>query len=120
MEKWDELRKKQGKGQGPRVIGKYIKDIVYARLAPGILEELQAGNPPDDKGRRKGKHHQLLTEDVGHPALAQHLHAVIGLMRASDTWEQFQKLLNKALRPRTDLKDLPLFSQPIGSTGGAS
>lgn len=112
---WDELRKKQGKAQGPRVIAKYTKDIVYARLAPGILEELQDRNPPDDKGRRKTKHHQWLTEDVGHPALAQHLHAVIALMRASDTWEQFQKLLKKALPMRTDLGDLPLFNQPVAS-----
>src|SRR6185312_12331137 len=35
---WDELRLKAGKGMGPRVIGKYTNDLVYARLAPGVLE----------------------------------------------------------------------------------
>jgi hypothetical protein len=45
---------------------------------------------------RRGKHHQWLTEDVGHPALAQHLHAVIGLMRASSVWDQFYRMMNRA------------------------
>lgn len=84
----------------PSVVGRYTNDIVYERLAPGILDELQKRNPTDQKGQRKHKHHQWLTEDVGHPALAQHLHAVIGLMRASATWDQFQRLLNRAFQKK--------------------
>jgi hypothetical protein len=80
----------------PSAVAHYTNDIVYQRLAPGILAELQAKNPKDDKGRRPKRHHQWLTEDVGHPALAQHLHAVIGLMRASDDWQQFQRLLQRS------------------------
>lgn len=80
----------------PGVVGRYTNDIVYERLAPGILEELQKVNPTTEPGRRARKHHQYLTEDIGHPALAQHLHAVIGLMRASATWEQFMTMLNRA------------------------
>lgn len=80
----------------PGVVGKYTNDIVYERLAPGILEELQRMNPAKGPGARTHKHHQFLTEDIGHPALAQHLHAVIGLMRASSTWEQFKTMLNRA------------------------
>ncbi|EAQ13427.1 P63C domain-containing protein [Maritimibacter alkaliphilus HTCC2654] len=80
----------------PGVVGKYTNDIVYERLAPGILEELQAMNPTKDDGGRLRRHHQFLTEDIGHPALAQHLHAVIGLMRASATWEQFKTMLDRA------------------------
>jgi hypothetical protein len=109
---FDELKKKAGKGQGPRVVGKYTNDLVYARLAPGILEELQERNPVTEKGQRKAKHHQWLTEDVGHAALAQHIHAIMGLMRASQTWEEFQHMVNRAFPRRTDLKDLPLFNQP--------
>lgn len=106
--KWDDLKK--GKGQGPRVVGKYTNDLVYSRLAPGILEDLQRRNPTDERGRRRSKHHQWLTDDVGHPALAQHLHAVTGFMRASETWDQFLRLVNRAFPRRTDLKDLPLFA----------
>ncbi|MFC4670752.1 P63C domain-containing protein [Seohaeicola nanhaiensis] len=80
----------------PGVVGRYTNDIVYERLAPGILEELQRLNPTQDEGGRARKHHQFLTDDIGHPALAQHLHAVIGLMRASATWEQFRSLLDRA------------------------
>ena len=80
----------------PSVVGKYTNDLVYERLAPGILEELQERNPKDEKGQRLAKHHQWLTEDVGHPALAQHLHAVIGFMRASSTWESFYRMMQRA------------------------
>lgn len=80
----------------PGVVGRYTNDIAYERLAPGILEELQRLSPSQDSGGRLRKHHQHLTEEIGHPALAQHLHAVIGLMRASATWEQFKTMLDRA------------------------
>jgi hypothetical protein len=93
----------------PQVVAKYTKDFVYERLAPGILEELEGRNPPDAKGRRKTAHHQWLTDDVGHPALAQHLFAVIALMRAAPNWDVFLQLLNRSLprRGRT-LELLPI------------
>ena len=84
----------------PGAAGMYTNDIVYDRLAPGIVEELQKRNPKDERGNRKGKHHQLLTEDVGHPALAQHLHAVIAFMRVSNSWEQFKQMLDAAFPKR--------------------
>lgn len=80
----------------PRLVGYYTNDLVYERLAPGLLEELQARNPKDERGHRKRKHHQWLTEDVGHPALAQHLYAVIGFMRAASSWDQFYRLMQRA------------------------
>ncbi len=80
----------------PGVVGRYTNDIVYERLAPGILEELQKINPATEEGVRSKRHHQFLTDDIGHPALAQHLHAVIGLMRASANWDQFKSLLDRA------------------------
>jgi len=80
----------------PGVVGTYTNDVVYERLAPGILDELRALNPLQEDGGRVRKHHQFLTDDIGHPALAQHLHAVIGLMRASATWVQFKALLDRA------------------------
>lgn len=80
----------------PGAVGTYTNDIVYSRLAPGILDELQRVNPTKQDGGRARRHHQYLTDDIGHPALAQHLHAVIGLMRASTTWEQFKMLLDRS------------------------
>lgn len=85
-----------GSNKHPQIVGKFIKDIVYARLGPGILDELERLNPKNIKGNRGSKHHQWLTEDVGHPQLAQHLYAVIGLMRISEDWLQFKRLLDRA------------------------
>lgn len=80
----------------PGVVGTYTKDVVYERLAPGIVEELGKLNPKNAQGHRSKRHHQWLTEDIGHPALSQHLHAVIGFMRASSGWEEFIGLLDRA------------------------
>lgn len=63
----------------PSVVGRYTNDAIYQRLAPGVLDELRKLNPSDEKGQRKGKHHQWLTVDVGHPALNQHLHSISDL-----------------------------------------
>lgn len=93
----------------PQCVANYTKDLVYARLAPGILKELEKINPAGQKGRRKAKHFQWLTEDIGHPALAQHLHAVIGLMRAADEWDQMMKMVNRAFPKRGDSLQLSLF-----------
>ncbi len=96
----------------PQTVGKYTKDLVYERLAPGIVKELEARNPKDDRGRRKQKHHQWLTEDVGHPALAQHLYALIGFMRVSNSWKQFYELVQKAYPKRGETLFLPLSDNP--------
>lgn len=85
----------------PQIVAKYTKDIVYERLAPGILKELEARNPLDEKGKRKSKHHQWLSGDIGNPALSQHLHAVTALMKVSKSWENFQEMLNQAF-PKKD------------------
>lgn len=80
----------------PSVVGRYTIDLVYERLAPGLLKELEQLNPKNDKGNRKNKHHQWLSSDVGHPALSQHIHAIIGFMRACDNWQQLLTLVDRA------------------------
>ena len=91
----------------PGVIGRYTNDIVYERLAPGVLDELRRRNPTTPKGHRKARHHQWLTEDIGHPRLREHIAAVIALMRASNNWTQFHRMLQRAFpRYGTNL-DLP-------------
>ena len=85
-----------GSSRRPGVVGIYIKDLVYERLGPGVIEELERKNPSDGKGQRKSRHHQWLTEDIGNPALAQHMHALIGFMRAEDDWESFKSRFHRA------------------------
>jgi hypothetical protein len=69
-------------------------NIVYARLVPGLLDELRAKSPVID-GRRKHKLDRWLTGDVGHPKLLAHLEGVKIIMRESETWEGFLQKLNK-------------------------
>jgi len=89
----------------PKVVGKITKDIVYSRLAPAVLEELEKKNPRDEKWRRKNKHFQHVTKDVGYPKLKEHLSAVITLMKASTNWNSFYRGLQRAL-PRYDKIEL--------------
>ena len=93
----------------PQCVAAYTKNLVYARLAPRILKELEERNPSIN-GRRKSKHFQWLTEDIGHPVLAQHLHAIIGLMRVADEWSGFMKMVNRAFPKRGDSLQMPLFT----------
>jgi hypothetical protein len=85
-----------GTSRRPGVVGKYINDLIYDRLGPGVLDELQRKNPVGEKGHRKTKHFQWLTDDIGHPALAQHMYATIGFMRAEDNWHSFITRFHKA------------------------
>ena len=81
----------------PGFVGKLTNDLVYERLAPALLDELERKNPVLETGHRKSRHHQWLSDDIGIPALAQHIHAAIALMRASDTWSTFYGMINRAL-----------------------
>ena len=100
------------KGARPGIIAHHTNDIVYGRLAPGVLRELQGRNPTDGKGRRKHKHHQYLTSDHGHPKLREHLEKVTLLMAASATWQEFRKLLDRVLPPVNVPGELPLNAPP--------
>jgi len=91
----------------PQVVGHYTNDLVYERLAPNILQELESRNPKNPRGHREAKHHQWLTEDVGHPALAQHLYALIGFMRVSATWKQFYDMVQRAFPKKGEVLFLP-------------
>ena len=95
----------------PQAVAGYTLDFVWDRLAPGIREELEKRMPKTEAGRNKGKLHQLLTEDIGHPALAQHLHAVIALMRASKSWAQFKLMLDMALPKRGTTLQFPFVDE---------
>jgi len=90
------------------VVGKYTIDIVWARLAPGLLKELERLNPKDERGKRRVKHHQFLTDSIGHPKLQEHLHAVMALMRASGrNWDRFKRSLQRAFPKINTNLELP-------------
>jgi hypothetical protein len=82
--------------QRPRYFGVLTNDIVYDRLAPGVLEQLKKANPKDETtGRRKHKNFQWLTSNIGYPKLREHLGAVIATMKLSNDWHDFKAKLDK-------------------------
>src|SRR5207247_9616373 len=102
------------------IVGKLSNHIVYARWAAGSIKGLERRNPMDEKGHRKARPHQWLTEDVGHRALAQHLHAATALMRISKSWPQFKEMLDQAFPRRGDTLQLPLMYDDASSSWTSS
>ena len=48
----------------PLYVGKLTNELIYEQLPPGVLDELRRKNPKDEKGRRKHKFFQFLTEET--------------------------------------------------------
>ena len=90
----------------PQYFGHLTNNLIYSRLAPGVLRELRNRNP-SQHGRRKHKHHQHLTEDIGHPKLLQHLGSVVTLMRLSKSWGELETVMDDIHPP---YEDRPLFA----------
>jgi hypothetical protein len=98
------------------VVAYYIRDLVYDRIAKGLLEELERKSPKDEMGHRKNKLHQWLTEDVGNPMLAQHLHSLIMFQRLALSngfgWNRYVKMVDKVLPKRGTNLELPFNLDP--------
>lgn len=98
------LRKWQWRGMKvnrPQCVAQYTTNLVYERVAPGILKNLEERNPVLDTGRRKRKHTQFFTEDFGCPALSTHIHAMLALMRAADSWDELLRMADRSF-PKFD------------------
>ena len=105
------LRKWEWKGMRvnrPQVVGRFTNNLVWDRIAPHVREELNKRNPKDETGNRKAKHHQWLTDDVGHPALQQHLGGVCALMKASPSWNSFMRKLENVFPKSGDIGHLDI------------
>ena len=94
----------------PAYFGKLTNNLVYQRLAPGILDKLEELNPTNDKGNRSRKHFQHLTLDTGYAKLKEHLAGVTTSMKLAKiqqlSWDDFLSFLDKT-HPKWH--DMPLF-----------
>lgn len=94
------------------VVAHYTRDLVYERLGPGLLEELERKSPKNEKGERLIRMHRWLTEDIGDPLLAQHLHSLIMFQRLAISngygWNRFVRMVDQVLPKRGANLDLPL------------
>lgn len=103
---WTKIAKK------PQVVGKWINDIVYERIGPMVLNELQTRNPKDKKGHRRHNHFQYLTEEIGLPKLKSHLTSLHTLAVVSRyNWAKFMGLVER-VHPR-QFQQLSLFEDDI-------
>ena len=101
----------------PQYFGMLTNDIVYKRLAPGILSELKRVTPRNEDGRPKAKYFQSLTTNVGYPKLKEHLGAVVALMRISKSWDAFMNLLDEHYPRYGDTPMLPMDYDQRGDDG---
>jgi hypothetical protein len=86
----------------PQYFGILTNEIVYRRLAPGVLDELSGVTPRLGSGWLSHKLFLRLTKTRGYPKLKEHLGAVVTMMQLSDDWHDFMKKLDR-LRPRLEL-----------------
>lgn len=102
------------------VVAHYTRDLVYERIAPGLLEELEKKSPKNEQGNRKNKLHQWLTDDIGNPMLAQHIHSLIMFQRLALSngygWNRYVKMIDKVLPKRGSNLELP-FNVDADYTG---
>lgn len=85
-----------GKAKTP-LLGHITNDIVYDRLPQGVLPKLRELNPTNEESkRRKFKHHQFLSEEVGQPDLRDHILQILPIMKISKSWDTFKRHLDVA------------------------
>ena len=97
------------------VVAHYTRDLVYERVAPGLLRELESKSPKNESGNRSNRFHQWLTDEIGNPMLSQHLHSLIMFQRLAIAsgfgWNRFVKMVDQVLPKRGKTLELPFPSE---------
>ncbi len=100
------------------LVGKLINEWIYKQLPPVVLPKLQELNPITENGRRKHRHHQLLTADTGIEHLDKQIDTVTMLMRVSENREEFERLFGRAFNlPPKPIQERLGFSFDDSATG---
>jgi hypothetical protein len=84
----------------PQYMGAVINDLVYSRIAPGVLAELKIVNPVvGPKGRRKSKHHQFMTRAAGNPKLLNLIGRLEGIayLFADGAYDEYKRTVDRLL-----------------------
>lgn len=94
------------------VCANYTTNLIYDRLGPGITDELIRKTPKNEKGHRPYRLHQWLSEDIGDPMLATHMHSILMFQRLAIAngygWQRFLHMVNQVLPRRGNTLELPL------------
>jgi hypothetical protein len=93
---------------GPRYAGKIIRKIIFENLPPGVIDELEKLNPPDDKWQRRNRMSQLLTSGIGHPHVEKLVAVNTALFKVSDNRQDFWKAYARAFPKVGDQLELDI------------
>jgi hypothetical protein len=77
----------------PKYFGLLTQDLVYRRIAPGLLKKLQEIRA--ERGSPSNKLHSWLSLDLGVPELLVHLGTVVGIMKLHTNYDEFKKQLDQ-------------------------
>lgn len=102
------------------VVAYYTRDLVYERIAPGLLKELEDRSPKNDSGNRPNKLHQWLTDDIGNPLLAQHIHSLVMFQRLAIAsgfgWNRFVKMVDQVMPRRGATLEIPFPAEDASAS----
>jgi hypothetical protein len=76
----------------PQYFGKLTNNLVYRRIAPGLLKKLKERR--EERGSKSNKLFCWLSEDIGLRAMLVHIGSVIGFMKTNATYEAFERQLD--------------------------
>jgi|SRR5687767_8615952 len=77
----------------PQYFGHITNDLVWRRIAPGLLKALKERR--EERGRPSNKLFQWTSENLGKPELLLHLGMVVGLMKLHTDYDAFHKQLDQ-------------------------
>jgi len=96
----------------PMRMAQITVDLVFDRLGPGVTKELKERRQEIFEITGKwGKLHQVLTYDVGHPALQHHLSGLTFLAKAFKEWKPFYVAVDE-IAPRYNRTFALPFGEP--------
>ena len=77
----------------PQYFGKLTNNLVYRRMAPGLLKKLKERKL--ERGSPGNKLFSWLSEDIGLRAILVHLGLVVGIMKINTNYEVFERQLDQ-------------------------
>jgi len=77
----------------PQYFGHLTNDLVWRRIAPGLLRALKERR--SERGNPSNKLHSWTSDELGKPELLLHLGMVVGLMKLHTDYDLFHKQLNQ-------------------------
>ena len=100
----------------PPQMARITCDLVFDRIGPGMTKELKERRQEIfDATGKTGKLHQVMTPDVGHPALQHHISGIEFLAKAfpDGAYEAFHQAMDRVAPRNNRTLPLPFPETPI-------